>query len=274
MKNNLNEIVNLLEKSKGNDGFKSQILDVIQKLTDQVQEVKGDLNLLKVVNKNSTVESKSTEDLSKTTDNSKLKEKIINFVEVANNALKQNTKKISKEFVVSNESTEKVEQVQTEQVQVTQIQQILKSLSSVIQSTYEMPVTINQENELNPINIEKLVGIEKLPSETKSILKNNLSEIVNLLEKSKVSNDIPPQILGGIQKLTTEVNDVKGNLALLKTLNFQSVRVNSEEKSIEDNSSTEVNSLITKTASEISPKNQMQSSSDAEREINFQEIIL
>ena len=60
-----------------------KILDVLQKLTTQVNEVKGDLSLLKAVNEKPTVEDKPSVDLNKSLDNNKLRSKVINFVEVA-----------------------------------------------------------------------------------------------------------------------------------------------------------------------------------------------
>jgi|GEM_PF-789077 len=259
LKNNLNEIVDLLEKSKGSNNIPTQILEVLEKLTTQVQEVKGDLNLLKLVNQSPKLEG--TTKLNNSYDSNQLKEKIIDFVEVAVETLKQDTKNPSKELVKDNNSTEKVAQVQ-----VSQIKNVLKSLSSMIQSTYEIPetpATLQQDNDLEPINLEKLVGVEKLSPETKVILKNGFNEIVNFLEKSKGNDKIPLQILDVIQKLTTQVQEVKGDISLLKALSFQSVRVNVEEKSIKDSLLTDGRSQITKTTSEISPKNQMQSSSNS-----------
>ena len=301
IKINISEIVALLEKLKTNNESQPQIFDVIQKLTTEVSQVNGDLNLLKVVNEKNTVEGNTTKNLNNAYDNNKLKEKIINFVDVAIDALKQNTKKPSKELVDNNNSTEEAAQVQVVQIQellkslssmiqsnyerpvtlnrenelkpinleklvgaeelspmakstlknnlneivdllekskgntkesskalavsgesteeVAQIQELLGSLSSMIQSTYETPVTLHQENELKPINLEKLVGVEKLSPMVKGILKNNLSEIVDLIEKSKGNKDTLPQILGVIKKLTTEATEVKGDLSLLNVVN-------------------------------------------------------
>jgi len=46
--NDLSKIATLLEKSKDNSNISSQILDVLKKITSEVSEVRGDLNLLKV----------------------------------------------------------------------------------------------------------------------------------------------------------------------------------------------------------------------------------
>ena len=220
--------MDLVKQLKETKDTPVQILDVIQKLTSQVNEVKGDLNLLKVVNQSPTVESKTTKDLMNNYDNSNLKEKIINFVEVAVDALKQNTLEIKKEFVVNGKSTDKPSKElmvrgdsaeKVEQDKVVRIQQLLKSLSSMIQSTYERPLRLNQENELNSINLEKLVGIETLPPETKSILKNNLSEIVDLVNQLKGNKDTKPEILAVIEKLMVQIQEVKGDLNLLKIVN-------------------------------------------------------
>ena len=99
LKNNLNEIVDLIEKSKGNNVDPPKILDVLQKLTTQVNEVRGDFSLLKVINEKPTVEDKPSVDLNKSLDNNKLSSKVINFVEVAIDALKQNADKPSEQLV-------------------------------------------------------------------------------------------------------------------------------------------------------------------------------
>ncbi|MGH4050382.1 MAG: flagellar hook-length control protein FliK [Clostridium sp.] len=278
LKNNLSEIVDLVKQLKVNKGTEPEILDVVRKLMVQVQEVKGDLNLLKRVNQRAELESNTTKELSNTADNSKLKQKIINFVEVAVDVLKQDAVDPEKEFVVSDKATDKpseelnlnsgsIEKVT--QVQVGQIQELLKSLSAVIQSTYEKPVTPNQGNELNPINLENLVGVEKLSPETKSILKNNLKEIIVSIENLTRNNQAQPQILDVIQKLTTQVKVVKGDLNLLRTLSFESVNVKSEEKSFNDNKQMQISPKIVKTISEISRISQMQSSNDSRQANKF-----
>ena len=209
IKNNLSEIVKLLEKSKVDQNTPDKILDVLQKLTSQVQDSKGDLSLLKEVSEKPTVESKTTKDLSSSTDNSKLVDEIISFVESANKELKQDTLESSEKSVVNDKSTQ----------EVVQIQQLLKSLSLMIQSSYERTVTPSLENEINSINIEELVGVEKLTPMAKTILKNNLSEIVDLLKKSKANNSAQAKIPEVLQKLTSQVQEVKGDLDLLKIVN-------------------------------------------------------
>ncbi|MCB2294302.1 hypothetical protein LGK95_12330, partial [Clostridium algoriphilum] len=226
LKNNLNEIVDLIEKSKGNNVVPPKILDVLKKLTTQVNEVKGDFSLLKVVNEKPIVEDKPSVDLNKSLDNNKLRSKVINFVEVAVDSLKQNTEKPSEQLVGNDKSTEKV----------AQIQQVLQSLSFMLESVERATTTNNGKNELDSINLEQLVGVEKLQPETKTLLKNNLNEIVDLIEKSKGNNVDPPKILDVLKKLTTQVNEVKGDFSLLKVVN--------EKPIVEDKPSVDLNKSL------------------------------
>ena len=225
LRKNLSEIVDLLEKSKENKEMLPKILDVLQKLTTKVSDVKRDLSLLKVVNEKTTVEGNTTKDFNNAYDNNKLEAKIVNFVEVAINALKQNTEKSIKELAVEGKSIEKV----------VQIQKLLKSLSSMFQKTYETSATIHQGSKLNFINLEQvgeeqLIDIEKLEPEAKSILRKNLSEIVDLLEKSKENKEMLPKILDVLEKLTIKVRDVKGDLSLLKVGNEKTTVEGSNSK--------------------------------------------
>ena len=233
LKNNLSEIATLLENSKGNNETSPQILDVLQKLTTEVSDVKGDLSLLKVVDEKPTVEGNLTEDLNSTYDNNKLKGKIIDFVEVAIDVLKQNTVKSPKQSVGEDKSIEKV----------AQIQQVLKSLNLVFQSVDAT------KNEVNSINLEQLLGVKKLTPLAETLLKNNLSEIVNFNEKSKGNNGNLPKVLDVLQKLTTEVESLK-----------------EDSKSLKDNVITKQN---IKDISGIVPINQLQSSDSTEQGDEF-----
>ncbi|MBU3180640.1 flagellar hook-length control protein FliK [Clostridium psychrophilum] len=212
LKNNFSEIVDLIKSSKI-DKTLPKILDVIQKLTTKVKEVKGDLSLLKVPDKKNTVESKTTVKAQTTVDlnnedfNTKVESKVIDFVELAIKAIKQNTVKSSEQLVGNDNSTEKVAQVQ----------QVLQSLGSLLQSLVKTSTTSNDKNENSSVNIEHLLGVEKLDSKTKNLLKNNLSEIVDLIKSSKIDKT-SPKIFDVIQKLTTQVKEVKGDLSLLKVV--------------------------------------------------------
>ena len=251
----LSQSLNSIVQSVENDESTGKTAQV-QQLITQVDEVNGDFSLLKIFNEKNTVEGKTevtekgTMDLGNSDDNNKLESKVINFVELAIDALKQNTEKASEQLVGTDKSTEKV----------TQIQQVLQSVSLVLQSV-DKTMTINS-NKLNSINLEQMLGVDKLLPETKNLLKDNLSEIVDLIEKSKVNNDTFPKILDVLQKLTTEVKEANGNLSLLKITDFQNVSGNSEDKSIKDN----ILKMLAKqstTTSENSTNNQMQSSTDA-----------
>jgi len=193
-------------------------------------------------------ESSTEKDLSTSENNNKLKAKIINFIELAIDGLKQNTEKSSKDLEGTDKSAE----------EMAQIQQLLQFLSSMLQTVSKTSVTKNGEFELNSIKLEQLIP------DTKSVLKNNLSEIVALLEKIKGNNQIPSEISEMLQKLTTEPNSVKGDLSLFKIPSSQTVNGNNDDnllkKVIEENS---------KITSEVLPKNQMESSSNTSKDNKF-----
>ena len=166
----LSQSLNSIVQSVENDESTGKTAQV-QQLITQVDEVNGDFSLLKIFNEKNTVEGKTevtekgTMDLGNSDDNNKLESKVINFVELAIDALKQNTEKASEQLVGTDKSTEKV----------TQIQQVLQSVSLVLQSV-DKTMTINS-NKLNSINLEQMLGVDKLLPETKNLLKDNLSEI-------------------------------------------------------------------------------------------------
>jgi flagellar hook-length control protein FliK len=246
------EIINLIQDS----------IDLLKQNTEKLpKELVGDANNIEVT-------------------------EIIDLLETSIDTLKQNTEKLPKELAFTDESDD----------EMVQIQQLLQLLSSMFQSVDETSETIQQDNDTNSINLvgamfkeklsyseqpivpEKLTGegqligtkglmnTEKLIPETKNILKNNLSEIVGLLEKSKGNNEMKSQILNVLQKLTSQVQQVKEDLNLLKAPNFQAVSPNSEDTSIKDNLLKMVSSQSTNTASETITKNQMQSTSDNQKD--------
>lgn len=120
-------------------------------------------------------------------------------------------------------------------VQEVQIQQILQSLSSMFKTDHSVTMTENQQIDVSSINMEQLIGVENLAPETKNMLKRSFSEIFVLIEKLEKSGEAPSKIISVLQKLTTEVHIVKGDLGLLKIPNTQNVMINSEVKSIKDN---------------------------------------
>ena len=215
-----------------------------------------------------TVEGSITNDLNNVYDNNEVKAKIIDLIETSIDVLKQNTEKHSKET----------------SPEMDQIQQLLQLFSQLFQSVGETSDTIKVGNELDSTNLESLVGGEQLIADTKSMLKNslseigslqnkteglmkveqltpsakgmlknNLSEIVGLLEKSKSDSVVPSQIIDVLKKLTT----------------VQALSGNSEDKSIKDNLLQKVSELSTKTTSEDLPKSQMQSSNDSGKGSKF-----
>jgi flagellar hook-length control protein FliK len=194
--------------------------------------------------------------LVKTEDDNNLKAKIISFIEVSIDALKKSTEMPTKELLGVDKSTD----------EMAQIQQLLQSLSSMLQGICDTSTTKDQEGKLGSIDLEQLIGGDKLTPGIKGMLKNNLNEIVALLEKSKGNNQASSQILDVLQKLTTEVEQVKGDLNLLKIPKFETVSVNSEDKQAKDTLLQKVIGQGTKLASEISPNTQMQNSGEFKRD--------
>lgn len=194
-------------------------------------------------------------DLNKDEDNSKLKDKIINIIETAIDSLKQGAEKTSKELEGTDEMAE--------------IQQLLQFLNSMLQGLEDDATTKNGENELKAINFEQLIGNETLAPDTKSILKNQFTEIVALLEKTKGNGEIPFEISEMLQKFATETSGVKTDLNLLKVPSLEILAGNSEDKLIKDNLLKKITEESTKIAAEIIPKNQMQSSSNASKDNKF-----
>ncbi|MBX4265186.1 flagellar hook-length control protein FliK [Clostridium estertheticum] len=182
--------------------------------------------------------------------------KINNTLKKLIDLLKQNIKTTS----VESASTEKTTD------QMVQIQQLLQSLTVMIQSTDKTTTIKTSGTELNSINLEKLLGTEKLTPETKSNLKNNLTEILSLLKSSKGNTKVTPEMLGMIQKLTMQVKDVKVDSNLLKVTTSETNSDNSENKSIKDNLIKMVKSQNTKSTSESISKNQNQSLSDNKKD--------
>ena len=105
-----------------------------------------------------------------------------------------------------------------------------------------------------------------MTTETKSNLKNNFSEILSLLEKSKGDTKVTPEMLGMLQKLTTQVKDIKSDLNLLKAPTPEIGSDNSEDKSIKDNLTKMLKSQNTKSTSGSISKNQNQGSSDNKKD--------
>ncbi|MBU3176405.1 flagellar hook-length control protein FliK [Clostridium estertheticum] len=170
--------------------------------------------------------------------------------------LKQNLKKTSGESASADKSID----------QTAQIQQLLQSLTVMIQSTDKTTTTKTSGTELNSINLEELLGAEKLTPETKSNLKNNLSEILSLLKNSKGNTKVTPEMLGMLQKLTTQVKDIKSDSNLLKVPTLQTTVENSEDKSIKDNLIKMANLKSTKTTSNSISGSQMQNSGDNKKD--------
>ncbi|MCB2340780.1 flagellar hook-length control protein FliK [Clostridium estertheticum] len=182
--------------------------------------------------------------------------KIISGLKKLIDLLKQNLKKTSGESASAEKTTD----------QMAQIQQLLQSLTVMIQSTDKTTTTKTSGTELNSINLEELLGTKKLTPETKTMLKNNLSEILSLLENPKGNTKMSSEMLGMLQKLTTQVKDIKSDLNLLKVPTLEISSDNSEDKSIKDNLIKMLKSQNTKSTSESISKNQNQSSSDNKKD--------
>jgi flagellar hook-length control protein FliK len=212
------------------------------------------------------VEGTPAKDLENSEGNKELKTKIINLIEEAIKKLKKTAEDLSKELEGIDESGSQMEQ----------IQQLLQLLNSMLQNDPKSSTTIQPETELNSINIEslkaseqlivgeQLKGTEKLLSNPKNdLIKNSLSEIIAMMDKSKENNVKPSEIINVLQKLTTVVDELKGDLSLLKVPSVQVLSGNSEDGSTKDNLIKKVMEMCTKTTSETLPKSQMQNSSDS-----------
>ncbi|HEY8889999.1 MAG TPA: flagellar hook-length control protein FliK [Clostridium sp.] len=192
---------------------------------------------------------------------SKDSKKIVDALKKIIDVLKQNVKKSSGKLESKDKSTD----------EMAKMQQLLQSLTFMVQSINKTPVTKTSETEINSINTEQLkVGEqltsgEKLTSDEKGTLKNNLNEIVSLMEKQKENNKVSSEILGVLQKLTTEVKEGQSDLNLKGPI-LQTGSQNSEDKSIKDNLIKMVIKQSTKTTSESISKNQMQSSTDSKKD--------
>ncbi|MCB2356680.1 flagellar hook-length control protein FliK [Clostridium estertheticum] len=182
--------------------------------------------------------------------------KINNTLKKIIDLLKLNSKTTSGDSASTDKSTD----------QMAQIQQLLQSLNVMIQSTDKTTTTKTSGTELNSINLEELIGGEKLTTETKTTLKNNLSEILSLLENSKGNTKMSSEMLGMLQKQTTQVKDIKSDLNLLKVPTPETNSDNSDEKLIKDNLIKMLKSQNTKSTSESISKNQNQSSSDNKKD--------
>lgn len=211
---------------------------------------------LDVGNKKTTVEGNDTKNLNKSEKSNKLKAKVLEFLETFTQALKQDTEGTSKELTGQEKSTE----------EMAQIQQLLQSLAALFQGAYEDSQTKDKETQGSSINLEQLLGFEKLTSASKDMLSSNISEIVAMLEKSKGNSGINSQMLEVLQKLTTEVSQVKGDLNLLKVDTIQVINPNNEEKLAKGNVLKDAIKQSTNAVYEVISKNQMQSSSDASKD--------
>ena len=200
IKNDISELVILINKLKEKNTTSPQVIDVAEKLTTKVADLKE--NLLKVTDERST-------------------------------------KKQSKQLL----STKNVIDTYTDKSD--QINKVLQSLGDLVKSVQGASTTNNGTNKLNSNNLEQLTEVQKLEPDTKSIIKNNLSEIVTMINQLEVKNANSPQIIDILQRLTTQVNEIKGDLTVVKD--------NSNEKSIKQS---------IKTTSDIAQINQKQILSD------------
>jgi flagellar hook-length control protein FliK len=211
------------------------------------------------------IKDNTPEDLENDETENKLKEEVTSIIKGLIEELKQSTEELSEQPLGEDKYTEQIEQ----------INQLLQFLSSMFQNTEEITKTESGEGQLNSINLEQLMNQQqlmngdKLTPETKTMLKNNLSEIVELLEKSKGNVQITSQTINALQKLTTEVATVKGNLGLLEDTTILTGSENNESKTIKDNLLKKVVEQSNKTISEIVTKDQMQNPNDPNKDNKF-----
>lgn len=198
------------------------------------------------------VESSNQKDLMDSKDNVELKSKVISRIEEAIARLKKIGSASSSELQGSDNSAE----------QMAQLQQLLQLLSSMFQNTPEASATLNGEGGASSINLENVLGAEITTPDVKGTLKNNLSEIIAMLEKSSGNDLAPSQITDMLQKLTTVVEDLKGT-------NFQTLTSNSEDNTIKNNLLKKIMEQSSNATSESIPKDQMQNSSESSKESKF-----
>jgi len=273
----------LQSKSSSNENLKKASRENLDKVNSDNQS--ADIKK-PIVEDNTTRDLKNdedniTQDLTNEEDSNKIKSEVINFIETFMDKFKQDGASLPKELVVEDKSAD----------EMAQIQQLLQFLSSMFKSTTDATVTNGQEGDSNDVTLEQLINVEKLSTDTKDMLTNNLSEIVlllekiipstkgiegndlskiaTLLEKSKDNSNISSQILDVLKKITSEVSEVRGDLNLLKVTSLHTVNVNNEDKSIKDNLLKKVMEQSTKTSSEILPKDQMQNLGDSKKDSKF-----
>jgi len=241
------------------------------------------------VAKKNTVEGDTTIDSNDVNDSNNLDNEITNVIKDIIDSLKRNIGKTSKESVGEGINTTSVsidniksiinslkqKTVKTSKISVdsdkttdgmAQIQQLLESLSSMIQSINKTTVIKTPETELNFTNLVQLVGGGKLTPDSKKMLVNNLNEIVSLLKETKGNSDVSTQILSTLQKITTQVEGLQGELSLLKVPTPQIPSENIDKKSIKDNLVKMVMKQSTKTISENISKNAIVNSSDSKND--------
>jgi flagellar hook-length control protein FliK len=251
-----------LDKANNKELAKSNGKD-LEKTNGKDLEKTNNPNLDNINNENQNVSTgKTTIDdsqemwLVNAEESNKLNSEVLNFIKVSIDALEQSTEKSSKELLGVDKSTD----------ETTQSQQLLQSLIAMFQGFNDTTTIKDQESKSSTVNLEQLVGGEKLITDIKSLLKNNLNEMVALLESSKESSKVPSQIIDVLQKLMTKVEQVEGDLNLLKVPKFETLSVSSEDKSIKDNLLQKLIDQGNKVASEISPNAQMQNSGDSKND--------
>jgi len=198
--------------------------------------------------------------------NIEIKTEIINFIDKSMDVIKKDTEKPSDESIINDKATD----------ETTQMQQLLQILGSMFQANDSTSAVKTSKTEVNSINLEGLIGVEKLTADTKGILKDNLSEMVSLLEKPEGNKKISAAILDIIKNVTSEVEAVKGNISLLKVITNQNNSLDSEGQLIKDNmillnkvmdQSTKISSEKT-TSLNISNENQAQIQTQAQSSNN------
>ena len=224
------------------------------KNTDEIMQKPKDDESNKDVHRN-IAEGSDRKGLNKPEDKNQVKEKIKNFIKTSIDALKENTEKTAKELGVAEESTD----------EMSEIQQLLQLLSSMLQNLDEAATKTatakESEISLHPINLEQFIENTKLDPASKNIMKNQLSEIVAILEKTKGNNKMSSELSEILQKLTTEAGEVKNGVNLFRASSLQILK--------EDSQLTNTIDEISKIATEILPENQMESSSNSSKDNKF-----
>ncbi len=153
--------------------------------------------------------------------------------------------------------------------QIQQLQQLLQSLVAMFQNSQSDSGAVNSEVEATSIKLGNGMETEILTPDVKVTLKNNLSEMIAILEKSKEANLSSSEITDMMQKLNTLVEDLKKDFSVGNNRILQSISSNSEDVAIKNNLLKKIVEQSTKPITGNVSKDQMQSSNESSKQSEF-----